>query len=221
MKVKLISLQQPTITTPNGQSMTAEDLVCYTARVSAPQNQDKLDTAPKLLKYLIENKHWSPLEMVNFCVEIQTSRAIAAQVLRHRSFVFQEFSQRYSVVSDYETYPARRQDIKNRQNSIDDMPKEDQEWFAEAQMQVWNNSIDLYNKSLEKGIAKEQARFLLPLNTKTTMFMNGSLRSWVHYLQLRSGNGTQKEHADIAHAIIRDVMIPTFPNVCKAIGWSE
>jgi thymidylate synthase (FAD) len=220
MKTKIVSITKPLITTANGLELSTEDLICYVGRVSSPQNQDNLETAPKLLKYLIANKHWSPLEMVDFTVEIETSRAIAAQILRHRSFVFSEFSQRYSGVTNFEQYEARRQDTKNRQNSIDDMSQSDKEWFIEAQMQVWDKSFNLYNEAIAKGIAKEQARFLLPLNTSTRLYMKGSLRSWIHYLDLRRANGTQKEHSDIANSIITTILPVHFPHTLNALGWN-
>lgn len=216
--VKLISMTQPLVVV-EGKTLSAEQLIEYTARVSNPAGQEKYNTSFKLLKYLIENNHISPLEMVDFTVEIETSRAIAAQILRHWSFSFQEFSQRYAQASEYVEYPARRQDDKNRQNSIDDMSEEDKLWFAEAQMKVWTDSKALYDEAINKGIAKEQARFLLPLNTKTRLYMKGSIRDWYFYLRLRSANGTQKEHMDIAKAIIEEVFKPNFPNIAAVAGF--
>lgn len=205
MKVKLIH------TTPD-----SEKLIAYCARVSS-NNQDNPESE-KLLKYLITHKHWSPFEMCNMCVEIETSRAIAQQILRHRSFSFQEFSQRYAQVQDVEVYEARRQDTKNRQNSIDDMSQEDKEWFIEAQAETWANASVMYDEALKRGIAKEQARFLLPLNTQTKIYMNGTLRSWIHYIDLRASNGTQKEHMDIANEIKR-IFMEEFPGLAKALEW--
>jgi thymidylate synthase (FAD) len=202
-----------------GKDLSPEQLIEYTARVSNPSSQEKYNTSFKLLKYLIENNHISPLEMVDFTVEIETSRAIAAQVLRHWSFSFQEFSQRYAQAAEYVEYDARSQDAKNRQNSIDNMSEEDKAWFHEAQMKVWTTSKDLYDEALNKGIAKEQARFLLPLNTKTRLYMKGSVRDWYFYLRLRSANGTQKEHMDIAWSIINNVFIPHFPTISAIAGW--
>lgn len=199
--------------------LSGQDLVSYTARVSNPANQMNLETAPKLLAYLIKNKHWSPFEMCSLVIEITTSRGIAAQILRHRSFSFQEFSQRYAEVTDFVTYPARRQDSKNRQNSIDDMSREDKAWFHQAQQVIQDMSQDLYKQALDKGIAKEQARFLLPLGTETKLYMSGSLRSWIHYLELRCGNGTQLEHKEIADAI-KKVFTEQFPDVAKALEWA-
>jgi thymidylate synthase (FAD) len=212
--VKLIS-----ITKGAGESaVTAQDLIAYTARVSSPTNQMNSETAPKLIKYLINNKHWSPLEMVHLTVEITTSRAIAQQILRHRSFSFQEFSQRYAEVTDFVTYEARRQDTKNRQNSIDDMDVGTKSWFREAQDEIQSVSETLYKQALGFGIAKEQARFLLPLGTQTKLYMCGSARSWVHYIDLRTGNGTQKEHKDIALAI-KTIFSEQFPDIAKALEW--
>jgi thymidylate synthase (FAD) len=194
MKVKLISHSQ----SPDGKSL--QDIVAYCARVSNPSNQNNTATNEKLIKYLIDNNHWSPLEMVNVCLEIETTRDIARQILRHRSFSFQEFSQRYAVADkDFEVRDARLQDLKNRQNSIE--TKDDDlmfEWEM-MQLEVAVSSKRAYEWALSKGIAKEQARVVLPEGmTPTRMYMNGSLRSWIHYIQLRTGNGTQKEHREVA-----------------------
>lgn len=196
----------------------AEKLLAYMARVSSPQQENP--EYSKLLKYLIEHKHWSPFEMVNLCVEIHTSRAIAQQILRHRSFSFQEFSQRYSKVDcqDIDYFEARRQDTTNRQNSIDDLPDETQDWFLGAQEQVVSLAHKLYYESLDKGIAKESARFLLPLSTQTKIYMNGSLRSWVHYIDLRTDSSTQKEHREIAEDCKR-IFMEQFPATSEALGW--
>lgn len=206
--VKLVSI------TPD-----AEKIMTYCARVSNPSNQNNFDTAPKLLKYCIKNSHWSIFEMANICVEIKTSRAIAQQILRHKSFSFQEFSQRYAPVTSAIVYEARRQDDKNRQNSIDDLSEETKAWFKSAQETVNGLSFDLYQQAIEKGIAKECARFLLPLSTATTLNMNGTVRSWIHYLDLRSGHGTQKEHLVIAQAIKDLIFVPNLPNIAEALGW--
>lgn len=203
--VKLISI------TPD-----AEKVMMYCARVSNPKNQDSTNT--KLLDYCIKNAHWSIFEMAHMTVEITTSRAIAQQILRHRSFSFQEFSQRYAEITSYETYTARRQDLKNRQNSVDDMSTEDKAWFQQAQMEVQNYSEIRYKEALSKGIAKEQARFLLPLSTTTKLYMTGSVRSWIHYLDLRCGNGTQLEHKVIADTI-KDLFIKELPVIAQAKGW--
>jgi thymidylate synthase (FAD) len=190
MPVKLVSL-----TTSDG--MKPEEIISYCARVSNPKNQNNFDTAPALLKYCIENKHWSPFEMCDMTIEVITSRAIAQQIIRHR-FSFQEFSQRYAKVLNNVIYDARRQDETNRQNSIDDLPEDTKDWFKASQAKVWGDSTLLYEEALKRGIAKECARFLLPLNTQTTLYMKGSVRSWIHYLMVRTDPSTQKEHRDIA-----------------------
>lgn len=217
--VKLISMTQSLVQV-EGKNLSAEQLIEYTARVSNPGSQEKFNTSFKLLEYLIKNNHISPLEMVDFTVEIETSRAIAAQVLRHWSFSFQEFSQRYAQAAEYVEYNARSQDFKNRQNSVDNMSDEDKDWFHTAQMKVWEQSKGLYDEALNKGIAKEQARFLLPLNTKTRLYMKGSVRDWFFYLKLRSANGTQKEHMDIAWDVINDVFKLYFPTIAAIAGWN-
>lgn len=195
----------------------AEKHVAYCARVSSPhQDNPEYD---KLIAYLIKNKHWSPLEMASMCVEITTSRAISAQILRHRSFSFQEFSQRYATATEFETYEARSQDLKNRQNSIDNMSDEDKKWFKFAQGWIQDECISKYKQALERGIAKEQARFLLPLSTQTKLYMSGTLRSWAHYLELRTSNGTQLEHAEIAKEI-QTIFIKELPIISKALDFS-
>lgn len=204
MNVKLISV------TPD-----AEKQIMYCARVSNPKNQNSENT--KLLDYCIKNGHWSVFEMAHMTVEIVTSRAIAAQILRHRSFSFQEFSQRYAEAQEFETYEARSQDKKNRQNSIDDLDEDTKQWFLNAQEEVVQLCDYLYNAALEKGIAKEQARFLLPLSTQTKLYMTGSVRSWLHYLQVRCGNGTQKEHKDIADGI-KAIFCKEFPNIGQSLS---
>lgn len=193
-----------------------EKLIAYCARVSSP-NPENPDFAG-LLSYCIKHGHWSVFEMGSMCVEITTSRAIAQQILRHRSFHFQEFSMRYAKVSEFETYEARRQDTKNRQNSIDDMSQEDKEWFEDAQETVQNFAYITYREALERGIAKEQARFLLPLSTVTKLYMHGTVRDWIHYLNLRTANGTQKEHADIAKEI-QKIFLDNLPIIGKALSW--
>ena len=195
----------------------AEELIAYCARVSS-SNQFNPDIA-KLLKYCINHGHWSVFETPYITVEINTSRAISSQILRHRSFTFQEFSQRYAAVADFETYPARRQDSKNRQNSIDDMDSEDKRWFVSAQDRIQLLSASLYHDALDKGIAKEQARFLLPMSSKTKLYMTGNIRSWIHYLDLRCHIDTQKEHRDIALAI-REILKKELPIISKAVSWS-
>lgn len=194
----------------------AEDLISYVARVSNPANQDNFDTAPKLLGYLIKNKHWSPFEHAYMTLEIETSRAIAAQILRHRSFVFQEFSQRYAKATEFVRHEARRQDQKNRQNSIDDMEQIDKDFFDLAQQQVENLARKLYDESLDRGIAKEQARFLLPLSTKTKLYMTGPIRSWTTYFLVRMDKSTQLEHREIAKAAY-EIFKKEFPNTALAL----
>jgi len=203
MNVRLISYSQA----PAGDFIgldDIQDLVAYCARVSNPSNQNNSETSAKLIKYLIKHKHWSPLEMVSACLEIETTRDIARQILRHRSFSFQEFSQRYADPTkdlEFVTREARLQDEKNRQNSVEvDDPKLQQEWDTLQQM-VIEDARAAYQWAISKGIAKEQARSVLPEGlTMSRMYMNGTLRSWVHYIELRSANGTQKEHQEIAKA---------------------
>lgn len=204
MKVKLINYSQGT---GEFESDTALDLIAFCARVSNPSNQNNKETSEKLVKYLIKHKHWSPLEMVSACMEIETTRDIARQILRHRSFSFQEFSQRYADPTTdlaFVIREARLQDTKNRQNSIAlDMSDEYegglQDRWQQMQERVINESKLAYNWAIDNGIAKEQARAVLPEgNTVSRMYMNGTLRSWVHYIELRGANGTQQEHMDIA-----------------------
>ena len=199
--------------TPNG-----DDLVAYMARVSNPSNQNNTETSARLIKYLIKHKHWSPFEMVNMCVEINTTRSIAAQILRHRSFSFQEFSQRYAgVTAKPEALVVRRQDSTNRQSSIDDVDAYTTQDFQIKAQQVYDLSYSLYNEMLEAGIAKECAREVLPLSAPTKLYMNGTLRSWIHYCDLRCGNGTQKEHRDIADDC-RLLIEQCFPLVSQALS---
>jgi len=183
-------------------TVDGDELIAYMARVSNPANQDNQNSS-KLIKYLIKHKHWSPFEMVNMCVEINTTRSISAQILRHRSFSFQEFSQRYAQIDSLgdPIVPAlRSQDLDNRQNSIDDIGVNCQaEWFAEIAA-LYSQSSKLYKQMLNAGIAKECAREVLPMASPTRLYMNGTLRSWIHYVELRTSNGTQKEHRDIAQA---------------------
>jgi len=196
----------------------AEKQILYCARVSNPKNQDSGKTG--LLKYCMRHGHWSIYEMANLCVEIETSRAIAAQILRHKSLSFQEFSQRYQDVTafddTFEIYQARRQDVKNRQNSIDDMSEEDRHWFEAAQLTAQESAVEAYREALRRGIAKEQARFLLPLNVKTRLYMNGTVRSWLHYLKLRMDPSTQKEHREIAESIWQ-IFKKELPTVAEAL----
>ena len=197
----------------------AENLISDMARVSNPSNQGNYDTSDRLIRYLIKHRHWSPFEMASMCLEINTNRGIAAQILRHRSFSFQEFSQRYADVSaltDIEVPQLRRQDTKNRQNSTDDLPFEVKaELYDEASVLI-EQSKKLYNKMLDKGVAKESARFFLPIATPSRLYMAGTIRSWMHYIDLRSANGTQKEHMDIALEC-KSILEQELPNVCKAM----
>ena len=178
------------------------DLVAYCAKVSNPSNQQNIETNEKLVRYLIKNNHWSPFEMANICLEIETTRDIARQILRHRSFSFQEFSQRYAVADlGFQNKDARIQDFKNRQNSIETDNEELHNEWLEKQNQINLAACQAYKWALENGIAKEQARAVLPEGTTVSrLYMNGTLRSWIHYIQLRSGNGTQKEHKEVAIA---------------------
>jgi len=194
MQIKLISYSQ------SADNTSLQDMIAYCARVSNPTNQSNTETNERLLKYLMKNQHWSPFEMVSICLEIETTRDIARQILRHRSFSFQEFSQRYAVASlGFETREARLQDGKNRQNSIEaNNPELEMEW-AQKQNELAEHSKQAYDWALSKGIAKEQARAVLPEGmTVSRLYMNGTLRSWIHYIQLRSANGTQKEHREVA-----------------------
>ena len=202
MEVRLISYSQTSENLEVGDSI--QDIVAYCARVSKPDNQNNSETSEKLLKYLIREKHWSPFEMVSVCLEITTTRDIARQILRHRSFSFQEFSQRYAdPVKSLKAVrrEARLQDYKNRQNSIEiDDTKLDQSWKGQQDL-VWLQAVKAYNWAIERGIAKEQARAVLPEGmTESRLYVNGTLRSWIHYIELREKNGTQKEHVEIARA---------------------
>lgn len=191
----------------------AENLVAYMARVSNPENQDNPATAPKLLAYLIKNKHWSPFEMVNVCMEIETTRDIARQILRHRSFSFQEFSQRYAEVVNWDKGEARLQDNKNRQNSIPTQDRELQRWWDEQQAAVWKQSTEAYKLALQQGMAKEVARKVLPEGlAMSRMYMNGTLRSWLHYVDIRCDVSTQKEHREIAQQC-KVVLSSLFPSL--------
>ena len=210
MNVKLIT------STPN-----AEETMGYVARVSNPNNQDNPKVAG-LLGYCIKHQHWSVFEQAHMTLEIETTRGIAAQILRHRSFTYQEFSQRYAntnMLGQIDVPDLRSQDDKNRQNSIDDIPQ-DQKARLQGQIQrYFSEGIDLYNELIREGIAKECARFVLPLATPTRIYMTGSVRSWIHYIDLRSAHGTQKEHMDIAEAC-RQIFIGQFPIVSTALDWS-
>ena len=215
-KVKL------TWATPN-----AEALIVEMARVSAPKNKDNMETAPKLLRYLINHKHWSPFEMANMCVEINTTRAISPQILRHRSFSFQEFSQRYADTNELGSAVIphlRRQDNKNRQNSTDDLAdkigKDKLAEFYRRTSAIYEDAEHLYKEMISAGVAKECARGVLPLNTQTSLYMNGTLRSWIHYIQLRCDPGTQLEHREIAEAA-RRIFCDQFPVIGEAVFGSH
>jgi thymidylate synthase (FAD) len=199
--------------TPN-----AEELITKMARVSAPENQSNMETAPRLLRYLIKHQHWSPFEMANMCVEIQTTRGISAQILRHRSFSFQEFSQRYADVAamgSAEIPQLRRQDFKNRQNSIDDLTAEEVGTYYRRISQLFEDAEHLYREMVSNGVAKECARNVLPLSSRTRLYMNGTLRSWIHYISLREAHGTQLEHQVIAKEI-KTIFTEQFPIIAEA-----
>jgi thymidylate synthase (FAD) len=219
--IKLISITQGAGELLN---QNAQEVISYIARVSNPNNQLNFDTAAGLLKYCIKHEHWSIFEHAFMTLEINTTRGIAAQILRHRSFTFQEFSQRYAdtnLLTEYIPIPdLRRQDTKNRQNSIDDFGEYVKIGMQGEIAKYFDQGQKLYNSLLEKGVAKECARFVLPLSTPTRIYMTGSCRSWVHYINLRSSHGTQKEHMDIAEGC-RDVFNQEFPDAAKALGWAE
>jgi thymidylate synthase (FAD) len=216
MKVKLISKPDLSdeLKAEWEDGSTVQDLIAYCARVSNPSNQMNTETTDKLIQYLIKHKHWSPFELVSVCLEIETTRDIARQMLRHRSFSFQEFSQRYAdPVKEFEFVirEARMQDTKNRQNSIETDDKELQRLWQEQQQSVIKAAKDAYTWAVTNGIAKEQARAVLPEgNTVSRLYMNGTIRSWIHFIDLRSGNGTQKEHIDVARACA-EAIAPLFP----------
>jgi thymidylate synthase (FAD) len=214
MSVKLVNYSK----TDDNKNLLEQ--IAFIARVSNPTNQNNSETAEKLVRYLIKHKHWSPLEMVSVCLEINTTRDIARQILRHRSFSFQEFSQRYADASQlgFEMREARLQDLKNRQNSIETDNLALHSWWENYQKEVIRVCGDAYQFALDKGIAKEQARAVLPEGiTMSRMYMNGTLRSWVHYIQLRSDNGTQKEHRDIAIECA-EVIEPIFPMIKEFVS---
>ncbi len=224
MAVRLISYTKPSEfeAWDSEELLDCQDLVAYCARVSNPSNQNNKETNEKLLKYLVKHKHWSPFEMVNACLEINTTRDIAHQIVRHRSFSFQEFSQRYANPEEmgemFVHREARLQDKKNRQNSVDLDPDNKEELRLAMIWSSWQNKVireaqEAYKWAIDNGIAKEQARVVLPEGlTKTRLYMNGTLRSWIHYIELRGGHGTQKEHMEIAHACAK-VITQIFPAV--------
>ena len=214
MQVKLISYSKPSRELVNDGLYDVQELIAFCARVSNPSNQFNTETSEKLINYLVKHQHWSPLEMVSACLEITTTRDIARQILRHRSFSFQEFSQRYADPTkdlDFVLREARLQDTKNRQNSIETNNPELQAWWNAKQQFLINYVKEVYADALAKGIAKEQARAILPEGlTASRMYMNGTLRSWIHFIQVRSGNGTQKEHMEVAREVAR-VIAEIFP----------
>jgi thymidylate synthase (FAD) len=213
MSAKLVSHSVPT--DPNFGSTLLEN-IAYCARVSNPSNQNNTSTSEKLVRYLMNNDHWSPLEMVSVCLEIETTRDIGRQILRHRSFSFQEFSQRYAIADiGTDIRDARIQDKKNRQNSTETDDTQLQEEWKLRQQSLIDKSSETYKWAIDNGIAKEQARAVLPEgNTKSRLYMNGTMRSWIHYIQLRSGNGTQKEHQEIAIACAKAIE-PIFPMIIE------
>ena len=220
MKIRLVSFSKPTDEFLGEGVSNVQELIAFCARVSNPSNQINNETSEKLINYLIKNKHWSPLEMVSACIEIETTRDIARQILRHRSFSFQEFSQRYADPTQdlsFVVRDARLQDTKNRQNSLDTSDEELAKKWEQKQKKLIDLAKETYIWAIDQGIAKEQARSVLPEgNTVSRMYMNGTLRSWVHYIELRSSNGTQKEHMDIAIAIA-SVISGIFP-MAKSIS---
>ena len=220
MNVKLISHSKPSRQMYDEGLTDAQELVAFCARVSNPSNQFNTETSEKLIRYLVKHQHWSPLEMVSACLEITTTRDIARQILRHRSFSFQEFSQRYADPTkdlDFVVREARLQDTKNRQNSIDSDDTELKAWWDAKQKFIIENVKQIYAEAIEKGIAKEQARAILPEgNTVSRLYMNGTIRSWIHFIQLRSANGTQKEHQLVALECAK-VIATAFPMASEFI----
>ena len=221
MNVRLLSHSTPTAEFASQGITDAQELVAYCARVSNPSNQLNTDTSEKLIRYLVKHQHWSPLEMVSACIEITTTRDIARQILRHRSFSFQEFSQRYADPTkdlDFVLRAARLQDTKNRQNSIETNDEDLALWWDEAQQEVIALVRKHYARAIERGIAKEQARAILPEgNTVSRLYMNGTLRSWIHFIELRSANGTQKEHQEVALACAQ-VIAEIFPMAANLVA---
>lgn len=233
MSVKLVSVTTPTFESGiSSESMTPEEFVVYIARVSNPSNQMNMETAPRLINYLVKHKHWSPFEFVDLTVEIVTRRSIAAQILRHKSFSFQEFSQRYSSATRVQDIELRKQAEKNRQSSAEifnpDLSETNLSNYkesgnikaADAVSEFLEASMRLYSELISAGVAREVARDILPLATETTMYMKGSLRSWIHYLELRTLDDTQKEHRDIANQI-KHIFIENFPNISEALNFKK
>jgi len=220
MSVRLVSFTEPTSLMEsdfngNFKTISPEELIVYIARVSNPSNQMNMETAPKLINYLIKHKHWSPFEFVDVTFEIITRRSIAAQILRHKSFSFQEFSQRYSTATEVQPIELRKQGKTNRQSSEEPIP----DFMLERDVeQHFANSKMLYEKLIKAGVSRETARDVLPLSTETTMYMKGSVRSWIHYIELRCSPDTQKEHRQIADAI-KSIFVNQFPNISEALNW--
>jgi len=214
MKVRMISYSKPSREMYDEGLMDVQELIAFCARVSNPSNQFNTETSEKLIKYLIKHQHWSPLEMVSACLEVETTRDIARQILRHRSFSFQEFSQRYADPTkdlDFVLREARLQDEKNRQNSVGTDDAELKAWWDAKQKFIIDIVKTTYGEAIAKGIAKEQARAILPEgNTVSRLYMNGTIRSWIHFIQVRGGNGTQKEHMEVARECAR-VIAEVFP----------
>jgi len=221
MNVKLLSYSQPTGEFRNMGIADAQELIAYCARVSNPSNQLNTETSEKLIRYLVKHQHWSPLEMVSACIEITTTRDIARQILRHRSFSFQEFSQRYADPTkdlSFVCREARLQDTKNRQNSIATNDTELQAWWDAKQKFIIEQARTIYSEAIDKGIAKEQARAVLPEGlTESRLYMNGTLRSWIHFIELRSANGTQLEHQEVAVACAK-VIAEIFPMTTEFVN---
>lgn len=221
MNVRLLSHSQPTKEFANLGIEDAQELIAYCARVSNPSNQLNTQTSQKLIRYLVDHQHWSPLEMVSACIEITTTRDIARQILRHRSFSFQEFSQRYADPTQDLSFvrrAARLQDTQNRQNSIESSDEDLALWWDSAQQEVIDLAKKHYARAVELGIAKEQARAILPEgNTVSKLYMNGTLRSWIHFIELRSANGTQREHQEVARACAQ-VIAQIFPMAANLVA---
>jgi thymidylate synthase (FAD) len=224
MNVRLVSYSQPTGEFRDMGIADAQELIAYCARVSNPSNQLNTESSEKLIRYLVRHQHWSPLEMVSACCEITTTRDIARQILRHRSFSFQEFSQRYADPTQDLSFvcrEARLQDAKNRQNSISTDDTELQAWWDAKQKFIIESARLAYSEAIERGIAKEQARAVLPEGlTESRLYMNGTLRSWIHFIELRSGHGTQKEHMEVARACA-EVIATVFPMSAEFVAQTE
>lgn len=216
--VSLVSSSKPSL--PKLKDASVEDLIVYIARVSNPPNQLNFKTSSKLLSYCIKHGHWSVFEHAFLTFEINTTRAIAAQILRHRSFTFQEFSQRYSSPSEYIEINPRIQSENNRQSSVDICDGDTIDWFSQKQQEVWNLAQQIFKEGEDRKISRETLRFILPLNTRTTLYMTGTIRSWIHYIQLRSGDDTQLEHRQIAQQI-RKLFSNELPNISGALGWTD